>query len=107
MNVTFVEKFTFILSKLIPYSVSGFIVLTIGFLIARIVYRLIPAGSILTIYVFSSVFILGISGFGLVISNYGKTLQQAMFMIVFFLNLLPSSVLLFFQWLASVELQEG
>ena len=85
MNVTPVKKFTLILSKLIPYWVSGFIVLTIGFLIARIVYKLIPAGSIFTIYAFSSVFILGISGFGLVISNYGKSLQQAMFMIFFFI----------------------
>jgi len=85
MNVTPVKKFNFILSKLIPYWVSGFIVLTIGFLIARIVYKLIPAGNILTIYAFSTVFILGISGFGLVISNYGKTLQQAMFMIFFFI----------------------
>lgn len=85
MNVTPVKKIDLILSKLIPYWVSGFIVLTIGFLIAGIVYKLAPAGSILTIYAFSSVFILGISGFGLVISNYAKTLQQAMFMIFFFI----------------------
>jgi len=85
MNVTPVRKFTLILSKLIPYWIIGFIVLTISFAIARLVYKLTPAGSVLTIYIYSSVFILGISGFGLVISNYAKTLQQAMFMMFFFI----------------------
>lgn len=85
MNVTPVGKFTLILSKLIPYWIIGFIVLTISFVIARLVYNLTPRGSVFTIYIFSSVFILGISGFGLVISNYAKTLQQAMFMMFFFI----------------------
>lgn len=85
MNVTPVKKFTLILSKLIPYWIIGFIVLTIGFVIARLAYSLSPLGEIYTIYVYSSIFILGISGFGLVISNYAKTLQQAMFMMFFFI----------------------
>ncbi|OQY34086.1 MAG: ABC transporter permease, partial [Spirochaetaceae bacterium 4572_59] len=73
-----------ILSKLIPYWLIGFVVMTICFIIARIVYSLSPAGSLLTIYVYSFIFILGISGFGLVVSNYSNTLQQAMFMMFFF-----------------------
>ncbi|MDA3810872.1 MAG: ABC transporter permease [Spirochaetaceae bacterium] len=85
MNVTPVKKFTMILSKLIPYWIIGFIVLTISFAIARIFYKLTPAGNILILYLFSSVFILGISGIGLVISNYARTLQQAMFMMFFFI----------------------
>ena len=85
MNVTPVKKFTLILSKLLPYWIIGFIVLTIGFIIARIAYGLFPVGDVYTIYIYSSVFILGISGFGLVISNYAKTLQQAMFMMFFFI----------------------
>ena len=85
INVTPVKRFTLILSKLIPYWIIGFVVLTLCFGIARIFYSLSPAGSLLTIYIFASVFILGISGFGLVISNYGKTLQQAMFMMFFFI----------------------
>ncbi len=84
MNVTPVSKFKFILSKLIPYWTIGFLVLTISFGVARLFWGLIPAGSLLTIYVFASVFVLAISGFGLVISNYGKTIQQAMFMMFFF-----------------------
>jgi len=84
INVTPVSKFTFILSKLIPYWLMGYIVLTICFLVARIFYGLIPVGSIGIIYLFATIFVLAFSGFGLVISNYAKTVQQAMFMMFFF-----------------------
>lgn len=84
MNVTPVHRLTLILAKLIPYWLVGFVVLTVGMLIARFVYALVPAGSLVTIYAFALVFILAISGLGLVISNYARTIQQAMFMIFFF-----------------------
>ncbi|MFH1050247.1 MAG: ABC transporter permease [bacterium] len=84
MNVTPVKKFSFILSKLIPYWLIGFVVLNNCFLVAWLIYGLTPAGSILTIYVLASIFVLAYSGFGLVLSNYAKTIQQAMFMMFFF-----------------------
>jgi ABC-2 type transport system permease protein len=84
MNVTPVNKFTFILSKLLPYWIIGFVVLTICFIVARIFYGLVPEGSLATIYLFAALFVLAFSGFGLVISNYANTLQQAMFMMFFF-----------------------
>lgn len=85
MNVTPVGKFQFILAKIIPYWIIGFVVLTICFLIAFGLYGLIAVGSYLTIYVAAMVFILSVSGFGLIISNYSSTLQQAMFVIFFFI----------------------
>ncbi|WP_346862563.1 ABC transporter permease [uncultured Draconibacterium sp.] len=84
MNVTPVRKIHFILAKLIPYWVAGFVVLTIAFLAAWAFYGFLPVGSFLTLYLFTSLFILAISGFGLVISNYANTIQQAIFMIFFF-----------------------
>ncbi|MGB0776416.1 MAG: ABC transporter permease [Flavobacteriaceae bacterium] len=84
MNVTPVKKGTFILSKLIPYWIIGFVVLTVSMIVAWLAYGLVPIGSIGLIYVFASVFILSYSGFGLVISNYATTVQQAMFMMFFF-----------------------
>lgn len=83
MNVTPVSKFSLILSKLIPYWVVGFIVLNICFGVAWLFYGLWPKGSLLTIYLFASVFVLSFSGLGLIVSNYAKTLQQAMFMVFF------------------------
>ena len=84
MNVTPVRKIHLILSKLIPYWVVGFVVLTIAFLAAWVFYGFLPVGSFLTLYLFTTLFVLAISGFGLVISNYANTIQQAIFMIFFF-----------------------
>ncbi len=84
MNVTPVRRIDFILAKLIPYWVVGFVVLTICFLAAWLFYGLLPVGSYVTLYLFSSLFVLAISGFGLVISNYARTIQQGIFMIFFF-----------------------
>lgn len=85
MNVTPIPKLTFILSKLIPYWILGLMILTFCMLLARFVYHLSPAGSILTLYFWTLVFLSLISGFGLIISNRSQTYQQAMFIMFFFL----------------------
>jgi ABC-2 type transport system permease protein len=85
MNVTPVKKWTFILSKLIPYWVIGYVVVTIAMGIALFYWNLKPSGSLLTIYLFASLFIVAFSGFGLVISNYATTVQQAILMMFFFM----------------------
>ena len=87
-NVTPVHKFTFIAAKLIPYWLIGFVVLTICFVLAWLLYGILPAGHFLTIYVFALVFLPVVSGFGLVISNHSATLQQAMFVMWFFMLVL-------------------
>lgn len=84
MNVTPVKKFTFILAKLIPYWIIGYVVLSICIGVAYFVWNIEPAGFLGTLYLFVTIFILAISGFGLVISNYAITVQQAMFMMFFF-----------------------
>ena len=78
INVTPVPKFIFILAKLLPFWIIGAIVITLSFGIAWLVYGLIPAGHLSTIYLFVLIYVLAISGFGLVISNYSDTIQQAM-----------------------------
>lgn len=85
MNVSPISRFEFILGKLIPYWIIGFLVLTFSMTIAWLVYDLAPAGSLLTIYFFASLYILLISGFGLLISNFSNTMQQAMFVMFFFM----------------------
>lgn len=83
INVTPVPKFTFILAKLLPYWIIGFIVLTICFGLAWLLYGILPVGSFGLIYAFAILFVLAISGMGLVISNYSTTMQQAMFVMWF------------------------
>ncbi|MCD8262051.1 MAG: ABC transporter permease [Bacteroides sp.] len=87
-NVTPVKRLTFIMGKLIPYWVIGFVVLTICFLLATLIYGLTPAGNLLTIYLYTSIYILVVSGLGLVVSNYSNTMQQAMFVMFFFMLIL-------------------
>ena len=87
INVSPVSKTMFILAKLIPFWIIGFIAITIGFLVAWAVYGLIPVGYFASIYLFTAIYVLAISGLGLVVSNYAATLQQAMFMIFFFMML--------------------
>ena len=84
MNVTPVGRFPVILSKLIPYWVIGFIVLTICFIVVWIIYGMVSVGGYVEIYLFATVFVLAFSGLGLVISNYANTIQQAMYLMFFF-----------------------
>ncbi|MBF0576239.1 ABC transporter permease [Dysgonomonas sp. GY617] len=85
MNVTPVNKLTFILAKLIPYWIVGFLALSLCLTLAATVYGLIPVGRLTTLYLFASLYILVVSGFGLVVSNYSNTMQQAMFVMFFFI----------------------
>jgi ABC-2 type transport system permease protein len=85
INVTPISRGTFILAKLIPFWVIGLLHLTMGMAIAFAIYGLIPLGSIANIYVFAFFYLLAFTGFGLMISNFAKSQQQAMFMVLFFL----------------------
>lgn len=85
INVTPVKKLVFALSKLISCWVIGFVVLTFCMGLAAGVYGLFPAGSVLTIYLFALLYRVVVSGIGLVISNYSATMQQALFVMFFFL----------------------
>ncbi len=84
INISPVPKSVFIFAKLIPYWLIGLLVLTLTMLVGYLVYGLWPAGGIWTIYVFAIVFIFVVSGFGLVVSNYANTMQQATFIMFFF-----------------------
>lgn len=88
MNVTPVRRITFILGKLIPYWIIGFVILSICFVLAALLYGITPVGNLLTIYMYASVYILVVSGLGLVVSNYSDTMQQAMFVMFFFMLIL-------------------
>jgi ABC-2 type transport system permease protein len=78
INVTPVKKYHFILGKLIPFWILGILILSIGLTIAYVVYGIIPAGSLFTIYVFAAIYLLAVLGLGLLVSTYCSTQQQAM-----------------------------
>ncbi|MBL7712794.1 MAG: ABC transporter permease [Chitinophagaceae bacterium] len=86
INVTPVKKFHFILGKLIPFWVIGIIIFTIGlFGVGRLVYGIVPQGSILLLYSFLGLYLVAVLGLGLLISTYAATQQQAMSVAFFFM----------------------
>lgn len=87
INVSPVPKMTFILAKLIPFWLIGFIAVTIGVLVAWLEYGLLPVGHFYILYSFAAIYIFAISGLGIIISNYAHTLQQAVFIVFFFMML--------------------
>lgn len=84
INVTPVSRFTFTLSKLIPFWLIGFFVLTVAMLVAWGLYGLLPVGSFGAIYLAAALFILTLSGIGVAIANKSDTMQQTMFVMFFF-----------------------
>ncbi len=84
INVTPVSRLSFTLAKLIVYWVAGLVVITIALLVAWIVYGLSAVGSLAVIYAGAFLFIVTISGFGIIASNISSTMQQAIFFMFFF-----------------------
>lgn len=84
MNVTPVSKATFILAKLIPYWIIALFVITVCLLLAWAVYGITCQSSLWWVYVLSMLLALFFSSFGLIVSNYSDTMQQAIFVMWFF-----------------------
>ena len=84
INVTPIKKYQFILGKLIPFWMMGMIVFTLGLLVARFVYDIIPVGSIGLLYGSVAVYLFSLLGLGFLVATYTDTQLQAM-SILFFL----------------------
>ena len=84
INVTPVSKWAFILSKLIPYWLIALFVVTVSLVLAALVYGITPAGPLWLVYVLAMLLALFFSSFGLIVSNYSDTMQQAVFVMWFF-----------------------
>jgi ABC-2 type transport system permease protein len=85
INVTPIKKHHFILGKLIPFWILGNVVFTIGLLISRLIYDIAPVGNLFVLYGFVWVYLLAVLGFGLLVSTFCETQQQAMFIMFFFM----------------------
>jgi drug efflux transport system permease protein len=84
INVTPIKKYQFIIGKLFPFWILGLVLLTIGLIIAKILFGIPILGSLSLMYFYTSIYILVILGIGLFISNFTDTQQQAMFIAWFF-----------------------
>lgn len=78
MMVTPISKLEFILGKTIPYVITGFIVMTLMFLLAMLVFGITVKGSWLLLYIMTGVYLVGNVGLALLISVSAGTQQQAL-----------------------------
>jgi len=89
------KRYEFLLGKLVPFWVLGMVSITLGLLVAFVVYGIVPVGSMLTIYFFSGVYLVGALGVGLLLSTLvDNQLQAGLFS--FFITLIPAFAILMF-----------
>ena len=84
INVTPVPKWAFILAKLIPYWIIAMFVIVVCLVLSWLIYDITCQGPLWLVFVLAMLLALFWSSFGLVISNYSDTMQQAIFVMWFF-----------------------
>ena len=84
INVTPISKWSFILAKLIPYWLIALFVVTVSLLLAWAIYGITSVGPVWLIFILALLLALFFSSFGLIISNYSNSMQQAVFVMWFF-----------------------
>jgi len=85
INVTPIKKHQFIIGKLFPFFIIGLVLLSVGLIIAKVLFNVPIIGSLPLMYLYTSIYILVVLGMGLFISNFTETQQQAMFIAWFFM----------------------
>jgi len=85
INVTPIKKYQFIIGKLLPYWIVALIELSVGLIIARLLFNIPLLGSVWLIFLVAAVYLLVTLGLALFISTKTNTQQQAMFLSWFFL----------------------
>ena len=84
MNVTPVSKWAFILAKLVPYWTIAIFVIVVCLVLSWLLYGITCQGPLWLVFALAMMLALFWSSFGLVISNYSDTMQQAVFVMWFF-----------------------
>jgi ABC-2 type transport system permease protein len=88
INVTPVSKWSFILAKLVPYWIIAVFVIIVCLLLSWAVYGITCQGPVILVFVLAMLLALFWSSFGLLVSNYSDTMQQAIFVMWFFVVLM-------------------
>ena len=84
INVTPVSKWAFILAKLSPYWIIALFVVVVCMLLSQAIYGISCQGPLWLVFLLAMTLAVFWSSFGLVISNHSDTMQQAIFVMWFF-----------------------
>jgi ABC-2 type transport system permease protein len=85
INVTPVRKHQFIIAKMVPFLLIGLVDLAIGLVVGKLVFNVPFEGSILLMFLGSTIFLIAVLGLALLISTFSGTQQQYMFIAFFFM----------------------
>jgi ABC-2 type transport system permease protein len=84
LNVTPIRKYQFIAGKLLPFLFIGLFDLAFGLIIAKLLFHIPIEGSLITLFLFASIYLVAVLGIGLFISTISSTQQQVLFVSFFF-----------------------
>ena len=84
INVTPISKWAFILSKLVPYWMIALFIVVVCLLLSWLIYGITCQGPVWLVFLLAMLLAFFWSSFGLMISNYSDTMQQAIFVMWFF-----------------------
>ena len=84
INVTPVSKFAFIAAKIIPYWLIALFLTAVCLLLSWLIYGITCQGPLWLVFLLVMLLALFWSSFGLLISNYSDNMQQAIFVMWFF-----------------------
>lgn len=87
LNVTPIQKYQFLTGKLVPFLIIGLVDLAFGLVLAWLLYQLPFEGSLITLFLFATIYLIAVLGIGLFISTVSNTQQQVLFISYFFLIL--------------------
>jgi ABC-2 type transport system permease protein len=85
INVTPIQKYQFIIGKLVPFWIIALFELAFGITLGRVLFDVPVIGSIWLLFGFAGAYLLVALGLGLLISTLANTQQQVMFIFFFFL----------------------
>ncbi|HKC23421.1 MAG TPA: ABC transporter permease [Thermoanaerobaculia bacterium] len=85
LQVTPVTRLELILGKILPFTLIGYVQLTMTLLLMRFLFGIVVAGSVAVLYLVGGLFIAAVLGLGMLISTIARTQMQAMQMSIFFL----------------------
>ena len=85
INVTPVSKWSFIFAKLIPYWLIALFAIVVCLIISWALYGITCQGPLWLVFLLSMLLAMFFSSFGLIVSNYSDTMQQAIFVMWFFI----------------------
>ncbi|MFN0037874.1 MAG: ABC transporter permease, partial [Saprospiraceae bacterium] len=84
-NVTPVQKWQFILGKLLPFWLLSLVVMAIGLTAGKLIFDTPMLGNLWLVFAYTAAFTPCSLGLGFLISNFSNSQQQAMFTAWFFL----------------------